>query len=390
MGENMKNYYIAKKYWKTAESELSKSAGATGVAKDLINFTLGDPDIHTDKRIVERTFEDVLNGATHYTDTLGILELREELKSYYLDEYRMDVDIDEIMITTSACQGMWLVMEAILDDGDEVIIPSPNFPPYPEQVQMAGGKAIFLELLESEDFQINIKRLEESITERTKAIIINTPNNPIGSCLSRKTLEDISIIAKKYDLLIIADDIYTLYSYEAPFIPISSIEGMRERTITLGSFSKNFAMAGWRIGYILADPKFIQVFKMINENNVYTAPEPSQRAALHALRLRKEIQAMLFEEFKKRSYYAYERLNKLKGIRVMEPKGTFYLFPNIEGTGLSSIEFADKLLKEAGVAVVPGLAFGCNGDKYIRLAVTLNIEKMKEAFDRIEKMQMFQ
>ncbi len=390
MGEDMKNYYIAKKYWKTAESELSKSAGATGAAKDLINFTLGDPDIHTDKRIVERTFEDVLNGATHYTDTLGILELREELKSYYLDEYRMDVDIDEIMITTSACQGMWLVMEAILDDGDEVIIPSPNFPPYPEQVQMAGGKAIFLELLESEDFQINIKRLEESITERTKAIIINTPNNPIGSCLSRKTLEDISIIAKKHDLLIIADDIYTLYSYEAPFIPISSIEGMRERTITLGSFSKNFAMAGWRIGYILADPKFIQVFKMINENNVYTAPEPSQRAALHALRLRKEIQAMLFEEFKKRSYYAYERLNKLKGIRVMEPKGTFYLFPNIEGTGLSSIEFADKLLKEAGVAVVPGLAFGCNGDKYIRLAVTLNIEKMKEAFDRIEKMQMFQ
>ena len=390
MGENMKNYYIAKKYWKTAESELSKSAGATGVAKDLINFTLGDPDIHTDKRIVERTFEDVLNGATHYTDTLGILELREELKSYYLDEYRMDVDIDEIMITTSACQGMWLVMEAILDDGDEVIIPSPNFPPYPDQVEMAGGKSVFLELLESEDFQINIKRLEESITERTKAIIINTPNNPIGSCLSRKTLEDISIIAKKYDLLIIADDIYTLYSYEAPFIPISSIEGMRERTITLGSFSKNFAMAGWRIGYILADPKFIQVFKMINENNVYTAPEPSQRAALHALRLRKEIQAMLFEEFKKRSYYAYERLNKLKGIRVMEPKGTFYLFPNIEGTGLSSIEFADKLLKEAGVAVVPGLAFGCNGDKYIRLAVTLNIEKMKEAFDRIEKMQMFQ
>ncbi|NMA48760.1 MAG: aminotransferase class I/II-fold pyridoxal phosphate-dependent enzyme [Tissierellia bacterium] len=386
----MKNYYIAKKYWKTAESELSKSAGATGVAKDLINFTLGDPDIHTDKRIVERTFEDVLNGATHYTDTLGILELRQELKNYYSDEYKMEVDLDQLMITTSACQGMWLVMEAILDDGDEVIIPSPHFPPYPDQVEMAGGKSVFLELLESEDFQINIKRLEESITERTKAIIINTPNNPIGSCLSKKTLEDISIIAKKYDLLIIADDIYTLYSYEAPFIPISSIEGMRERTITLGSFSKNFAMAGWRIGYILADPKFIQVFKMINENNVYTAPEPSQRAALHALRLRKEIQAMLFEEFKKRSYYAYERLNKLKGIRVMEPKGTFYLFPNIEGTGLSSIEFADKLLKEAGVAVVPGLAFGCNGDKYIRLAVTLNIEKMKEAFDRIEKMQMFQ
>ncbi|MDY0235678.1 MAG: aminotransferase class I/II-fold pyridoxal phosphate-dependent enzyme [Gudongella sp.] len=381
--------YISKKYLGMDESELSKSAGAAIKSEDLINFTLGDPDIDTDKRIVERVFEDVLNGATHYTDTLGILELREELKSYYLDEYEMEIDLDKIMITTSACQGMWIVMEAILDNGDEVIIPSPHFPPYSDQVQMAGGKAVFLELLESEDFQINIKRLEESITEKTKAIIINTPNNPIGSCLSRKSLENISEIAKKYDLLIIADDIYTLYSYQEPFIPISSINGMSERTITLGSFSKNFAMTGWRIGYILAESSFIQVFKKINENNVYTAPEPSQRAALHALRLRKEIQPGLFEEFKKRSYYAYERLNKLKGISVMEPKGTFYLFPNIEKTGLTSIEFADKLLKEAGVAVVPGVAFGCNGDKYIRLAVTLNVDRMKEAFDRIEKMELF-
>lgn len=384
----MKNY-IAKKYLKMGESVLSKSADTAGKPDDLINFTLGDPDVHTDKRIVEKTFEDVLNGATHYTDTLGIVELRQELQSYYLEDYKMEVDLDQLMITTSACQAMWIVMEALLDDGDEVIIPSPNFPPYPDQVKMAGGKPVFLELLESEDFQINIDRLEECISPRTKAIIINTPNNPIGSCLSRKTLEDISKIAKKYDLLIVADDIYTLYSYEGPFIPISSIEGMRERTITLGSFSKNFAMAGWRIGYILAEAEFIQIFKKINENNVYTAPEPSQRAALHALRLRKEIQPGLFEEFKKRSYYAYERLNKLKGVSVMEPKGTFYLFPNIEGTGLDSIEFADKLLKQARVAVVPGVAFGCNGHKYIRLAVTLNVDKMKEAFDRIEKMEMF-
>lgn len=386
----MKNKFISKKYLKTQANHLAKSADGAGKIQDIINFTLGDPDIHTDRRIVEKTFEDVLNGATHYTDTLGIKELREELKQYYKEEYQMEVGLDQLMVTTSACQGMWMVMEALLDEGDEVIIPSPHFPPYPDQVKMAGGVPVFLELLEEEDFQINIERLEGAINERTKALIINTPNNPIGSCLSRETLEAISEIAKKHDLLIIADDIYTLYSYEGPFIPISSIEGMRERTITLGSFSKNFAMAGWRIGYILGEGEFIQVFKAINENNVYTAPEPSQRAALHALRLRKEIQPFLFEEFKKRSYYAYERLNKLKGVKVMEPKGTFYLFPNIEGTGLNSVDFADKLLKEAGVAVVPGVAFGCNGDKYIRLAVTLNVDKMKEAFDRIEKMEMFQ
>lgn len=385
----MKNSYIAKRYQNGEASQMAVSADRATSIKDLINFTIGDPDIITHKKIIEGAFKDAEAGYTRYTESGGLRELREEISKYYLDEYSHSIGIDEIMVTTSACQGMWLVLEAILNKGDQVIIPSPNFPPYPEQVKLAGGEPVFLSMYEEEDFQLNVERVEKLITDRTKAIIINTPNNPIGSCLSRETLEKIGDIAKKHDLLIIADDIYTLYSYEAPFIPTVTLPGLEDRTITLGSFSKDYAMTGWRIGYIIAKPEFIQVTKIINENNVYSAPSISQRAAIHALRLRKEIQPGLLEEFKKRSYYAYERLNKLKGVHVMKPKGTFYLFPSIKETGLSSVEFAEKLLRDAHVAVIPGSAFGSAGEGYVRIAATVGVEKMAEAFDRIEQMDMF-
>jgi aspartate/methionine/tyrosine aminotransferase len=388
-GDFLKNPYIAKRYWNAEVNELAKSADKAGASSDLINFTIGDPDIITDERIINAAFEDAKNGWTRYTESLGIRELREEIIKYYDEEYDHKVNIEELIITTSGCQAMWLVMEAILDDGDEVIIPQPHFPPYPDQIRLAGGVPVFVDLLEEEDYQLKMDRLEKAVTARTKAIIVNTPNNPVGSCLTRDTLIKIGEFAEKHDLLIIADDIYTLYSYEAPFIPISTLPGLKERTITISSFSKDYAMTGWRLGYIKAEKEFIEIIKMISESNVYTAPTISQRAGLHALRMRKDIQPGLLEEFKKRSWYAYERLNKLKGVHVMEPKGSFYLFPNIKGTGLTSGEVAKKMMEEAHVAVVPGTAFGTAGEGYLRLAVTLSTEKMGEAFDRLEQMEIF-
>ncbi len=293
------------------------------------------------------------------------------------------------MITTSGCHAMWLALEAILDDGDEVIIPSPYFTPYPQQVKLARGIPVFLETFEEEDFQLNIDRLEKLITNRTKAIILNTPNNPTGTCLTKETLESIATIAKKYDLLIISDDIYTIFSYEEPFVPITSLEGMRERTITIGSFSKDYAMTGWRIGYILAEPYIINIIKDINENNVFTAPSISQQAAIHALKLRKEIQPPLIKEFKTRTFAAYERLKQLKNVSILPPKGTFYLFPNIKATGLTSQEVANKILEEAHVLVLSGTSFGDNGEGYIRIAVTVGEDKINEAFNRIARMKIF-
>jgi len=385
----MNNKYIAKRYQNMEEGQLAASADQAAGMDDLINFTIGDPDIITDERIIQAAFKDAMAGYTRYTESVGMRELREEIAKYFQEEYSHQVGLDEIMVTTSACQGMWLVLESLLDQGDEVIIPSPYFPPYSDQVKLAGGVPVFLTLKEEENYQLDVDKLEELITKRTKAVIINTPNNPIGSCLTKETLERIGEVARKHDILIIADDIYTIYSYEAPFVPTMTLPGLSERTITLGSFSKDYAMTGWRIGYIIAKPEFIRVIKAVNENNVYSAPSISQRAAIHALRLRKDIQPGLIEEFRERTYYAYERLNRLKGVHVMEPKGTFYLFPNIKGTGLSSGQLAQKLLQEAHVAVVPGSAFGPGGEGYLRLAVTLGVERMKEAFDRMEEMDIF-
>lgn len=385
----MENTYISKRYWYSIATAMGKSSEAVEKYPDLINFSLGDPDVTTDERIIKRAFEDALNGHTHYTDGYGIRELRQAICDYFDEEYNYKLETEECMITTSGCHAMWLILEAILDDGDEVIIPSPYFTPYPEQVELTRGKPVFLETSQGEGFQLNMERLEKAITGKTKAIIINTPNNPTGACLTRENMEEIALLVKKYDLLVIADDIYTIFNYEEPFIPITTLEGMRERTITIGSFSKDYAMTGWRIGYILAQPYIIDTIKNINENNVFAAPSISQRAALHALDLRKEVQPPMVEEFKKRTFAAYDRLKELKNISLLKPMGTFYLFPNIKATGLTSQQVADKILEEAHVLVIPGSAFGECGEGHIRIAVTVGEEKINEAFDRIEKMDIF-
>ena len=385
----MKSPHISKRYWNSVSTPMGASSGFLSMYDDIINFSLGDPDITTDDRIIRKAFEDALAGHTHYTDFYGQLELRESISEYYKAEYGHHLEVEEIMVTTSGCHAMWLVMEAILDDGDEVIIPSPFFTPYPQQVRLARGIPVMLDLKESDDYQIDVDSLRSLITNRTKAIILNTPNNPTGSCLTRETMLSIAKIAEEFDLLVIADDIYTKFSFSEPFIPFATLPGMKERTITIGSFSKDYAMTGWRIGYILSNPSTITILKDINENNVFTAPSISQRAALHAMALRDEIQPPMVEEFRNRVFAAYERIKGLKNISVLPPKGTFYLFPNIKATGLTSQEVADRILEEAHVLVLPGNAFGDNGEGYIRIAVTVGIDKINEAFDRIEKMDIF-
>lgn len=385
----MKNPHISKRYWNSVSTAMGASSGFLSMYDDIINLSLGDPDITTDERIIKAAFEDALAGHTHYTDFYGLYELRESIANYYKDEYKYDLNTEEIMVTTSGCHAMWLVMEAILDDGDEVIIPSPFFTPYPQQVKLARGIPVMMNLEESNDYQIDIEVLRSLITNRTKAIILNTPQNPTGSCLTRETMLSIAKLAQEHDILVIADDIYTKFSFSEPFVPFTSLPGMKERTITIGSFSKDYAMTGWRIGYILSKPSTITILKDINENNVFTAPSISQRAALHAIELRDKIQPPMIEEFKNRVFAAYERIKGLSNMTVLPPKGTFYLFPNIKATGLSSEEVADRILKEAHVLVLPGNAFGECGEGYIRIAVTVGVDKINEAFDRIAKMDIF-
>lgn len=386
----MKNKFIAKRYWVEDSTAMGKSADMAKQFNDLINLSLGDPDLITPDIIIDNAFKDAKKGHTKYTDFSGDPELKAEICSFYKSEYKMEVSDKEIFVTTSGCHAMYLILEAIINDGDEVIIQSPFFTPYPHQVRLARGVPIEFPTYEEENYQINKERLEKLITERTKAIIINTPSNPTGSCLTSESRNIISEIAKKHDLIVIADDIYTAYSFKEPFVPIASLPDMRERTITINSFSKNFIMTGWRIGNIFAPDYIINVVQLINENVVFTAPSVSQRAAIHALRYRNEIQPKIIEEFKDRILYAAERINNIHNMHVIyPPMGTFYLFPNIKGTGLSSEKVADILLNEAHVLVLPGNAFGDSGEGYIRIACTVNKDILKEAFDRIEKVSIF-
>lgn len=387
----MKHPYIAKRYWKEQSTAMGQSDVMAKSFSDVINLSLGDPDLITDDIIIDKAFADAKAGHTKYTEFRGDPELRSEICKFYKEEYGMDIKDEEVFVSASACLGMYLALEAIIDDGDEVILQAPFFTPYPQQVELARGIPIELPTYEEEDFQINVERLESLITERTKALVINSPSNPTGNCLTVETMEKIAEIAVKYDLIVIADDIYTAFSYQNPFVPFASLPGMKERTIILNSFSKNFTMTGWRVGNIIAPDYIIRVIQQINENVVFTAPSISQRAAIYALRERKTIQPPMVEEYRKRMFYAAERVNEIPKLSVIyPPKGSFYLFINIKASGMSSVAVSELILKKAHVLVLPGDAFGNCGEGYVRIACTVGIDTLKEAFDRIAAIEELQ
>ena len=380
---------ISGRYQKSEKTAMGEVFDFLKKYDDIINLSIGDPDIITDSSVIERMAEDAKAGHTKYTDYRGYPELRAEIAKFYKEEYDADVDDSEIFISAGGCVSMYLVMEAILNDGDEVIIPDPYFVPYPSQVELARGKAVMLPTYEEEGFQINIDRLEKLVTEKTRAIILNTPNNPTGSCLSLETMHKIAEFCEKHDIIVVADDIYTAFSFDSEFVPIMNIDSMKKRTITINSFSKNFVMTGFRVANIIAPEEVIQTIQKINENVVFTTPSVSQRAALHALRMRHQIQPAIIDEFRERVKYCRQRVNSMKNISVLEEGGSFYVFPNIKSTGLSSNEVTKLMMEEAHVLVLPGNAFGSCGEGYIRISCTVGIEKLREAFDRIEKMKIF-
>jgi len=387
----MKHKFISKRYWKDQATAMGQSDVLAKSFDDVINLSLGDPDLITHELIIEKSFEDAKAGHTKYTDFRGDPELREEICRFYQEEYGMEVADEEVFVCASACLGMYLALEAILDDGDEVILQVPYFTPYPQQVELARGIPVELPTYEEEDFQINVERLESLITERTKALVINSPSNPTGNCLTVETMEKIASIAEKYDLVVIADDIYTAFSYQNTFIPFASLTGMKDRTIIINSFSKNFTMTGWRVGNIIAPDYIIRTVQQINENVVFTAPSISQRAALHALRNREIVQPEMVEEYRKRMFFMAEKINEVPKMSVIyPPKGSFYLFVNIKASGLTSQQAADIILRKAHVLLLPGDAFGTCGEGYLRIACTCGTDVLCEAAERIRKIEEFQ
>ena len=377
---------VASRFAAAKDSVMAAAAAEKYRYDDLIDLSIGDTDFATDPRITEAAMNDALAGHTHYTSAQGDPELIGAIRAFYADEYQMPLEQDEIFVTTSSCFGMALCLMTILDPGDEVLLFSPYFLPYRDQVLLAGGVPIEVPTFEADGFAINPARLEAAITGKTKALIFNNPSNPTGAAYDMDVYRVIANAAIAHDLAVLADEIYTDYMFDFPFVPIRSLPGMPERTITLNSFSKNYIMTGWRIGYVIAPPSVTRAMMRINENMVYTAPSISQRAAIHALRLRKQIGDQYTAEYKRRAFYCADRINAIPKLSVRSPQGTFYLFMNIKETGLSSTEFCAKVLREAHVAMVPGIGFGAAGEGFVRIACTTNIQRLAEAFDRIERL----
>ena len=381
--------FISSRYQAGSATQMSVIADRAREFDDVINFSLGDPDLTTDAGIIEAAAADAKAGHTHYTSSLGYPELRQGIVDMYRDDYGLERSIDDVMVTTSGCHAMWVVMETLLDDGDEVLVIEPYFTPYPHQVRLARGVPVFVPTTKENGFQVTIADLEAAITPRTRAVIVNTPCNPTGVQWSRETLEGVARVATEHDLVVVADDIYTLFTYREPFVPFASLPGMAERTVTIGSFSKDYLMTGWRIGWILAPADFVSTARDVNENNVFTAPSISQRAALNALERRAELRPPVKELYRGRLQRAYERVQRLPHMDAFEPQGTIYLWVDIRETGLTSLECAARIVEEAHILTIPGTAFGASGEGFLRLAVTVGEEQIDEAFDRLERMSIF-
>ena len=384
----MKHKHIAKRFWEKEGDSMQQASDAAKKFNNVINLSLGDTDIITDERIIKSAMEDALKGHTKYASPHGDPELIGEIIKSYSEDYGLAVTEKQVLVTPSSCMGMELALMAILDQGDEVIIFSPYFTPYKIQTELAGGRAVEVLTYEEDGFEIKEDNLRAAISSKTKAMIFNNPCNPTGTAYSEECCEMLAKIAAEFDLIVVADEIYTGYMYTKKFIPFRSLANMSERTITLNSFSKNYMMTGWRVGYMIAQEHFIETAEIISENMVYAVPSVSQRAGIYALRLRGELSARYSKEYFKRTQYVAQRVNAIPFLSVIPPQGTFYLFVNIKKTGLSSAEFCSWVLENAQVALIPGTSFGNSGEGYIRIACTTSIDVLGKAFDRIEKLKL--
>jgi len=385
----MKNLYIAKKHWEYELPPLSRTDEMAKRYDDIINLSVGDPDYPTDKICLDLMYQDALAGHTRYTEYYGDPELREETINMYREDYGVTVEMDELLITAGGTHALYIVMQTILDPGDEVIVIAPYYTYYKDEVEMAGGKLVVYNAPPDKKFDVEVDELEKLVNSRTKAIIVNSPCNPSGKVYSRENLQGILDLAEKYDFQVIADDIYGALNFTDNKMPLCSYEERPNRVITVYSYSKDFSATGIRLGHIIARSDIIDAALNICGGVTFTICSLSQRFGLYALRRRKEIQEGLRAEYQRRMLYAYERISRLNHVKCFYPEGTFYIFADVRETGISSMDMWDKILDEAKVLVLPGDGFGKAGEGYIRICCTVSVEVLKEAFDRLEKMDIF-
>jgi aminotransferase len=372
-------------------SKIIKAIPPSGIRKffdlasqmeDIISLGVGEPDFPTPWHIREAGIYALENGNTTYTSNWGILELREAISEHIFKLYKILYDPEgEILITTGSSEALDLAIRATIEPGDEVVIHQPSYVSYLPCVILAGGVPKILPTYPEEEFKINPQRLKEMITPRTKAIILNYPNNPTGAIMDRDTLLEIAEIVDKYDLIVISDEIYDRLVYDGEFTSFASLPNMKERTILINGFSKAYAMTGWRLGYAAGNREIIEAMMKIHQYTMLCAPTVAQLAALEALNLEEEVEKMR-DSYNQRRRFFYQGLKEI-GFDVVEPKGAFYIFPSIKKFGLSSEEFAERLLREKRVVVIPGSVFGECGEGFIRCTYASSLSDLKEALRRM-------
>ncbi len=352
--------------------------------KDAISLGVGEPDFDTPWHIREEGIYSLERGKTFYTSNAGLKELKEEITHYLKRRCELSYEPNQVLVTIGGSEAIDIGLRAMLDPGDEVLIPQPSYVSYLPCVTLADGVPVIIELKEENEFRLTKQELLDSITDKTKVLIMPFPNNPTGGIMERKDLEEIAEVIIEKDLFVISDEIYSELTYGQDHVSIASLPGMKERTIVINGFSKSYAMTGWRLGYAAGPKEIIDQMVKIHQFAIMCAPTTSQYAAVEALRNGDDDVATMREAYDQRRRYLVTRLNDM-GLTCFEPKGAFYVFPSIKNFGMTSDEFATTLLEEQKVAVVPGTAFGDCGEGFLRISYAYSIENLKIALDRIEE-----
>jgi aspartate aminotransferase len=368
----------------TAFEVLNKARALERQGKSIIHLEIGEPDFDTPSNVIEAAVDALHNGWTHYGPSAGLPELRQTIADYVSRTRGVKVAPEEVVVVPGGKPIIFFTIMSLIDEEDEVIYPNPGFPIYESMIHYVGGKAVPIRLREDHDFSLDVNELAALITDRTKLIILNSPQNPTGGVMQRKDVEQVAKLIGDRNILVLSDEIYSRLLFEGEHFSIMSVPGMQERTILLDGFSKTYAMTGWRMGYGVMRPDLAaHITRLMTNSNSCTASF-TQIAGIEALRGDQSSVDHMCGEFKRRRDVFVAGLNKIKGFSCRMPKGAFYVFPNVTKTGWKSKPLADALLEQAGVAALSGTAFGEFGEGYLRFSVANSLENLQQALDRID------
>ena len=367
----------------TAFVVLAKARALEAQGRDVVHLEIGEPDFDTPKYIRDAAVKALQEGWTHYGPSPGLPEFRKVIAEIWKAERGIPCDWENVVVTPGGKPIMFYLMLALLEPGDDVLLPNPAFPIYESVVDFIGARAVYLPLLEANEFDLDLRDFESKLSERTKLVILNTPQNPTGGVLKPETIEGIAALARKHDFMILSDEIYGRVLYEGKHLSIASLPGMADRTVVLDGFSKTYAMTGWRLGFgIMRKDLAVQLARM-QTNAVSCTASFTQRAGMAALTGPQDDALAMVEEFRRRRDVIVAGLNALPGISCLKPHGAFYVFPNITKTGLKSSELERLLMEQAGVACLAGTAFGTYGEGYLRFSYANSLENIKTALQNI-------